>query len=263
MSKSQTGEMMEICVRTFLPNTLFYEFQIKLKQRPAHIFKILLLVIFTDKRLSNFTVAVGTTLFLNPYVSGGYLLCTNVEGPLGDGETRVLHCNQVTTGRFVSIYLNQVGYLTLCEVEVYAGGNVMQMNLWKSNRNKEQLRSKKHLFITENVEVTTLVERKTDEAVTIQSTFGLLFSIYLHTVRFWYLQQTYLCASFVFRRALLWGWESIQHHVNPSQLHRRSERVLLMNKSCSFPSKQVTDSEHISFAHLPDQPTKLEGILYF
>ncbi len=133
---------MGIVVRIFLTNLLFYENQIKLQQRPTPVFKILFLVVVADKRLSNFTVAVGKIFLLKPFVSRGYVPCTYVEGSLGDGETRVLHCSQVTTGRFVSIYLNHVGYLTLCEVEVYAGGKIVQMNLWKNNRNKEKKRSK-------------------------------------------------------------------------------------------------------------------------
>ena len=40
-------------------------------------------------------------------------------GQLGNSETRNIQCSEVHSGRFLSIYLDHDGILTLCEVQVF------------------------------------------------------------------------------------------------------------------------------------------------
>ena len=43
----------------------------------------------------------------------------NILGKLEDGETRNIQCSEVHSGRFLSIYLDHNGILSLCEVQVF------------------------------------------------------------------------------------------------------------------------------------------------
>ena len=40
-------------------------------------------------------------------------------GQFGSGETRNIPCSQALFGRFVSVYMEDSGFLTLCEVQVF------------------------------------------------------------------------------------------------------------------------------------------------
>ena len=44
-----------------------------------------------------------------------------IIGALGPGEFRTIQCNGFHTGRFVAIYFDHDGTLTVCESEVYGG----------------------------------------------------------------------------------------------------------------------------------------------
>ena len=51
-----------------------------------------------------------------------FIICVisySLLGQLGDGETRNIKCSEIHSGRFVSIYLDHDGILTLCEVQVF------------------------------------------------------------------------------------------------------------------------------------------------
>ena len=45
--------------------------------------------------------------------------CAHVPGKLSAGETRTIGCSEVHHGRYLSIFFDHPGILTLCEVEVF------------------------------------------------------------------------------------------------------------------------------------------------
>ena len=51
--------------------------------------------------------------------------CTYVMGPLGEGETRTITCDEPVVGRYVTVYQKAEKSISLaiCELEVY-GNNV-------------------------------------------------------------------------------------------------------------------------------------------
>ena len=46
--------------------------------------------------------------------------CAHVPGKLNAGETRTIGCSEVHRGRYLSIFFDHPGILTLCEVEIFA-----------------------------------------------------------------------------------------------------------------------------------------------
>ncbi|XP_065052727.1 fucolectin-1-like [Rhopilema esculentum] len=66
-------------------------------------------------KINPFDVSVG-----DDKTNGGRnnALCVKV-GTLARGELRKFDCPQVLMGRYVSVYLNRLEYLQVCEVEVY------------------------------------------------------------------------------------------------------------------------------------------------
>ena len=51
--------------------------------------------------------------FIHPLISSHFI------GQLGDGETRNIECSEIHSGRFLAVYLDHNGILTLCEVQVF------------------------------------------------------------------------------------------------------------------------------------------------
>ena len=68
-----------------------------------------------------------TNLFTTPKYSIQFLCdhfankyhCVSHLGQLGAGETRNIQCSEIHSGRFLSIYINDYGRLSLCEVQVF------------------------------------------------------------------------------------------------------------------------------------------------
>ena len=49
-----------------------------------------------------------------------YMRSVNMfSGQFGNDVTRNIECSEVYSGRFLAIYLNNTGILTLCEVQVF------------------------------------------------------------------------------------------------------------------------------------------------
>ena len=46
-------------------------------------------------------------------------VCACQDNPMGNRETKKFHCG--ATGRYLVVLLEKIGYLTLCEVEVFKG----------------------------------------------------------------------------------------------------------------------------------------------
>ena len=58
-------------------------------------------------------------IFVNTFQNKSLILF-NV-GAVGSGEFRTIPCNHFHMGRFVTIYFDHPGTLTVCEFEVYRG----------------------------------------------------------------------------------------------------------------------------------------------
>ena len=81
---------------------------------------------FTGERLRDFYVGVTddapTAVVPRPFPNPTYQVCYHYTGLQFDVATRdQIICNRVLSGRYVIVQLAFVEYLTLCEVEVYAG----------------------------------------------------------------------------------------------------------------------------------------------
>ena len=74
---------------------------------------------FADERLSDFTVAVGETFEPSDFDPQSFTRCANVFGSLGQAETRKIRCEEPIIGRYVTVYLNNWNYLTICELVVH------------------------------------------------------------------------------------------------------------------------------------------------
>ena len=74
-----------------------------------------------ERTLSDVTISVGDSFdpankhLFNPST---FTQCIHIPGqlPAGDNEIR---CSQPVPGRYVSVYLNKVSYLVLCEFQVH------------------------------------------------------------------------------------------------------------------------------------------------
>ena len=53
-----------------------------------------------------------------------------ITGTLSAGEFRNIECDNVHTGRFVAIYFNHSGALTVCEFEVFGGKFLCRFKLF-------------------------------------------------------------------------------------------------------------------------------------
>ena len=74
---------------------------------------------FLAERLADFTVAVGNSFDPDRLDPTRFTPCRHVEGHLDLSEIRTIHCDTPVSGRYVTLYLTQKNYLTLCELEVY------------------------------------------------------------------------------------------------------------------------------------------------
>ena len=74
---------------------------------------------FADERLSDFTVAIGETFDPSDFDPRSFTRCANVFGSLGQAETRKIRCEEPIIGRYVTVYLNNWNYLTICELVVH------------------------------------------------------------------------------------------------------------------------------------------------
>ena len=52
-----------------------------------------------------------------------------MTGALEDGEFRDIKCNSVHVGRFVAIYFDHIGTLTVCEFQVFGSKLLSELSL--------------------------------------------------------------------------------------------------------------------------------------
>ena len=79
-------------------------------------------LIDSGDRMNNFIVGLSNSS-ADP-VRGNYALCGQYPGPAADGAYLSLQCDPRTaSGRYVIVQhsINGSGYLTICEIEIYAG----------------------------------------------------------------------------------------------------------------------------------------------
>ena len=69
--------------------------------------------------MDGIAVVLFVTLPIN-YIQSFCFRCAYQDHAFSCGEKKVLNCTSPTPGRFVFVALRTTGYLTLCEVEVYA-----------------------------------------------------------------------------------------------------------------------------------------------
>lgn len=77
------------------------------------------LFLISDERLSDFNIYVGNEVDANHKIIGNYDTCAYVEGQLGLGETRTIQCSPPRFGRYASLVLDNLNYLTICEFKVH------------------------------------------------------------------------------------------------------------------------------------------------
>ena len=58
---------------------------------------------------------------------GNYDVCTTYVGPVGSGATVTLYCDAGTAGRYLIVQLDKQAAMTLCEVEVFVGGEKIKL----------------------------------------------------------------------------------------------------------------------------------------
>ena len=83
-------------------------------------------VFHAGHRLSNFYIRVGKTFNETTFDPTTYSECWYQSAALGEGETRQFICNNDIVGSYVTVHfpMSKTGILQLCEVEVYAEGNL-------------------------------------------------------------------------------------------------------------------------------------------
>ena len=77
---------------------------------------------FSVQRLSNFVISVGDSfdpVSKDSFDTSTSTQCAHIPGKLGNGETRVIQCNQPVRGRYVTVNLNEKNALTICEFQVH------------------------------------------------------------------------------------------------------------------------------------------------
>ena len=82
-------------------------------------FNFIVIISFLAERLADFTVAVGSSFDPDRFDPRGFTTCAHVEGHLDTSETRTIQCEVPVSGRYVTLYLTQKTYLTLCELAVH------------------------------------------------------------------------------------------------------------------------------------------------
>ena len=53
---------------------------------------------------------------------GRNLIIDVTTGAIGNGVSEIIKCDQVSVGRYVTIYKLDAGKLTLCEVQIFVDG---------------------------------------------------------------------------------------------------------------------------------------------
>ncbi len=66
-------------------------------------------------------IGVGNTFDKSDFQPSNFKQCVNVADQLGKGETKYLECKSEVRGRYVTVYLKEKEYLTICELQVYGG----------------------------------------------------------------------------------------------------------------------------------------------
>ena len=70
--------------------------------------------------LKNFHVTVGDDVISHiSFDPENFTDCVHVPGAFASAETRVLRCDRPMRGRYVAVYIEEDGILSLCEVEVF------------------------------------------------------------------------------------------------------------------------------------------------
>ena len=67
---------------------------------------------------NGFTTPKNSIQFFSDHIANKYH-CVSHLGQLGSGETRNIQCSETHSGRFLAIYINDYGRLSLCEVQVF------------------------------------------------------------------------------------------------------------------------------------------------
>ena len=75
--------------------------------------------LFSEHKLADFTIYVGSSFDPNNFNSAGFSTCTFFQGHLGAGETSKIECGQPVTGRYVVLQLTSSEYLHICDFQVY------------------------------------------------------------------------------------------------------------------------------------------------
>ncbi len=81
---------------------------------------MLLVLVSSAHRLKNAFVAVGNNFTQKSFDPSGYDVCAHIPNQ-GRGATEAYSCDNPVRGRFLTVYLQDPGCLSLCEVEVYDG----------------------------------------------------------------------------------------------------------------------------------------------